>query len=395
MASLASTTDTHSSYEKMSDNTQAMDISKSLLLSSSNSWVATEKVHGANFAFVVMHNGEDMKQPVIRAAKRNGYISENDAFFGYSSMFSQNLPLISSCYMAIAQKFQQKNLNLEAECYERKLEKVIIYGELFGGVYNHPRLLKQNENNSSEDNSNGGEANEADEIEPVQAEIQYHPRLQFYAFDIALHFSAGPKTYLDYLLALEIFAQNHLFHAKPLMIGSLADCINFDINFPTRIPDFFDLPPINNNFAEGIVVKNLGGPGRFIFKRKAQQFQEKVAQFNSKNRYQSHQKTSKQERKTGKIVAILTEFITKNRLVNLCSKQGISLLSKGKKKKKIEEKTVKELQDLLLTDCVESACEESSDFASEYCGLNQVEQLAVHRSLSHTIAAFIQLHLQQ
>ena len=50
---------------------------------------------------------------IIRAGKRNNYLSDNDYFFGYKEMFNRHIFKIKECYLEVIKRFNSKLLNLE------------------------------------------------------------------------------------------------------------------------------------------------------------------------------------------------------------------------------------------------------------------------------------------
>ena len=63
----------------------------------------------------------------------------------------------------------------------------------------------------------------------------YYPKIKFYAFDIGIRHE-NKREYLDYDKSIKIFQKCNIFYAKPLFIGSLRDCMKFNIRFKTNIP---------------------------------------------------------------------------------------------------------------------------------------------------------------
>lgn len=184
-----------------------------------------------------------------------------------------------------------------------------------------------------------GSGSGSDEV-LVQREIFYCSGLEFYAFDIAIQRTvSAPKEYIDFSRALDLFEQHKLFYAKPLFVGSLADCTNFDVNFNTTIPARLGLPPIAGNFAEGVVIKPLlallidtaksKSKVRAIFKHKAQRFDERVREQNASSKGGSGGAGGGGGGKNAQCLALLTSFVTANRLTNLVSKTGTGGKSKS------------------------------------------------------------------
>ena len=219
-------------------------------------WLVTEKVHGANFCLVVDADGS------VRPAKRTAFLAESDRFFGYASLFASLVERARAAFAFVA-----------AQCVEDgdELERVYLYGELAGGVYPHPTLLRS-----------------ASDAAPsfVQSEIMYAPDHVFVAFDVALSTAQQPaKTYLSCGQALAAFHEAGILSVVPLFAGSLSDALAFDLDFATAVPRALGLPPLPGNLAEGVVVRSAeellvpcgrGRECRAVFKRKSSAFAERV-----------------------------------------------------------------------------------------------------------------------
>jgi Rnl2 family RNA ligase len=180
-------------------------------------WVVTEKVHGANFRFIY----QDKK---LQFGKRKELLSWTDDFFGFQTM-------VVRLERQIIELLEQVQL-------EYNSKKIIVYGELFGGTYPHSGVPV---------NSN---------ISAIQTGIFYSPNIEFYAFDISIeNENPSVKCYLDYQKALSYFENFNILHASPLKLGKLSEVLNFDLRMETTIPQYLNLPAINGNFIEGIVIK--------------------------------------------------------------------------------------------------------------------------------------------
>jgi len=139
-------------------------------------------------------------------------------------------------------------------------KRVILYGELFGGIY--PGAEKVDK-------------------QPPQICIFYSPMKEYMLFDIA--YDGG---YLAYEQVVELSEKNGVSYVKPLFIseaGGLQTCIEFNNRFTTTIPaELGYKPPTempkNNpeNLAEGIVIKpwdiETGHRNRPMLKLKIEEF---------------------------------------------------------------------------------------------------------------------------
>lgn len=253
-------------YEKMGEDSGAVGAAAGI--GSANAYIVTEKVHGANFCIIASFPPDAPDTPVVRFAKRTAILgSVADAEDFYSARSCGLLRDLAPCGEAVLRRFVAGSMG-ESVC------AVHIYGELFGGSYAHPDVPS------------------VPGIEPVQVGVWYSPDLCFMAFDVALETSEG-RAYVNFDLARDACRQCGLLFAEPLLRGSLADCLNFDIEFETTVPARLGLPSLaavssERNLAEGVVVRPQTEPTacagkvrvgkestRGIFKRKIQQFSEK------------------------------------------------------------------------------------------------------------------------
>lgn len=206
-------------------------------------WVVTEKIHGAHFALLT-----DGAQ--VRPAKRKQLLSAHDAFFNYQVIIDR----LAEPARALFRALQEKRPEVEA---------AVIHGELFGGLYPHP---------SVDPDPN---------VQAIQTGVFYCPSVEFCAFDIAcIH--AEERSYLDYDEALALFSDHGFFAAEPLSEGGWAEVGQFKLPFVSTVPARLGLPPLDSNWAEGVVIKPVksvwvhsgGKRVRPILKRKIDRFAE-------------------------------------------------------------------------------------------------------------------------
>lgn len=279
-----------SEYEKMPKSFKKLSLSEKEYSGLNKvQWIVTEKVHGANFSFIYQD-----KQ--LKFAKRKDLLSWKDDFFGFQMV-------VNNIEDRIIQLFEQLSTDIEAGTY-------IIYGELFGGEYPHPDV-------------------EADKnVQAIQTGIYYSPSVAFYAFDIAIQpGDAESKYYLDYEDSLQYFEKYRLIHAKSLFIGKLSDAINFNIRINSTIPKQLNLPALEKNLIEGVVIKPLSMKSckivksRPIIKLKNPEFDEED-QFHQANRWSYIPDVSSNSEDLSYIVDELRNYITVNRLNSAVSKIG-------------------------------------------------------------------------
>jgi len=239
-------------------------------------WVVSEKVDGSNGSYVVSSDG------TIKMAKRSCVIGDNDNFDG----MKDNLEKHKDQFLKVFQI-----MNRFYSCFD----SVIIYGENFGGVYPHPDVARVS--NSKK----------------IQGRVYYTPEINFIVYDIAIVFSkVDPPFYVPFGVFKEAVTEAGLYSTPVLFIGSLDEALSFPNDFETKVPSMFNLPPIPNNVAEGVVIKPFaeyaGGSDRIIFKNKNDIFSE----VKSKDKVELSDDIKS-------ILAIAENYVTESRLHNIIS----------------------------------------------------------------------------
>ena len=244
-------------------------------------YIVQEKVHGANFSFFT--DGKEVK-----IAKRTEFIQEDETFFNAQK---------------VAVKYHDKVLQLFEKVKEDfpDILTLVVYGELFGGHYKHLEVAKVK-----------------DAIK-VQKGIDYAPYNDFYAFDIKLN----GTHYLDVATTNSFFETLNFFYAKTLFEGSLEDALKYPNEFNSKIPDWLGLPKLENNIAEGVIIrpihiKYFGNGSRVILKNKNEKWSEKTRVRKDK----TNQKEVVFNDNTQAVWDEIQTFITTNRLYNVLSKEG-------------------------------------------------------------------------
>lgn len=266
-------------------------------------WVLTEKVHGANFSFVY-------ENQVLGFAKRKARLDWSDDFFGFQ---------------LVAQQLEDKILDLfEDLSLDFPAEKYTLYGELFGGAYPHPDVAV------------------IQDLNAIQTGVYYSPNIQFCAFDIAIE-TTEYRYYLDYETALSYLEKAGVFHAKVLYQGSLTACLEFDIAFDSFLPNLLDLPPLDSNLVEGVVLKPLhnilppSDPSYFrpTLKLKNESFAEEL-KFHQAQKWSFTTTKKTNGENLNFLLLDLRNYITKNRLNNVLSKIGYLDFENKKRLKEIK-----------------------------------------------------------
>jgi len=183
------------------------------------------------------------------------------------------------------------------EIKDNNLE-VVLYGELFGGSYNHSDVEK--DPNASR----------------VQKGVSYCPWNDFYAFDLSINGA---------IISYDIFStimENVGFHyAKALYRGAFSECLKFPNDLPTSLPKRLGLPEMDVNISEGVVLKPatpmfFPSGSRVILKNK----NEKFAEIEKKTKKPKVVVTLTPEEES--ILEYAYEYVTENRLRNVLSRFG-------------------------------------------------------------------------
>ncbi|MEV7585991.1 RNA ligase family protein [Streptomyces erythrochromogenes] len=205
-------------------------------------WVAHEKIHGANFAVVCDAAG-------AHPAKRRELLGDGglDDFFG-----------VGRIWPALAVAATRCARNLREATGAAPTAPVTLYGELAGGRYPHPDVPAVP----------GAAA--------VQTGVWYAPDLIWLPFDATVTDQDGTLWVGDRTLRAAA-APAGLLCVPLLAEGPLSRLQELPVLFPTRLPGLLALPALPDNLAEGLVVKPAGesrGPARSMAKSKQPAFAE-------------------------------------------------------------------------------------------------------------------------
>ena len=296
-------------------------------------WVVTEKVDGSNLSFWVSDSE-------IKAARRTGFLEPDENFYNYQTVLN--------CYKQI--------FTLEKHLYYGDCEYIIIYGELFGGSYNHPNVPRDTD------------------AKKVQNRIQYCPSNDFYPFDVYT-VSDDYTGYVPHRELEAIFNHSPIPYAKALFRGTFDECLAYDINFPTTIPDFYRLPPIEGNNAEGVVIKPefplyFRTGDRAILKNKIEDFSE-IKQPRDKL-------PEVLPPEVNEAIEIINKYVTESRYYSVISKLG--------------EVTIKDFGDVMKEYTTDVMSDFNKDFPA-YMEFPKDMQKKVTKALGKTAASLIRRFL--
>lgn len=216
-------------------------------------FVVSEKIHGANFGVSCERSEDNILQ--IFPFRRNGYLEKDEKFHNYQKI------------VAVHEKnFHKVFLHMETL---HGTKKVVIYFEIYGGYYPHKDVLQEIK------------------IKAVQLGVFYSPNIHIRAFDVKLD-----GTFIN------IDEMNHILNkfdipkVDILQRGTLEECLKYDNKFNSTLHKIHDLPPLENNICEGIVIKPViskfkRNGSRVIFKNKNDHFKEIHIQKNSNKKQKS------------------------------------------------------------------------------------------------------------
>ena len=306
----------------------------------SGTWHAQEKIHGANAQIAVrlLPKGEYH----IQFGKRSSFIGGMANFHNHDKVLETNKEKVIKLYNLI-NKDNKSGTN----------PVVRIYGEIFGGEYPHPDVPKVQGHSR------------------VQKGVFYCPENRFIAFDIMVN-----DDFLDVDDYLALCQQVDLLHCKTLFSGTFAEMLELNEEFQSTLPADFGLPPLEDNLAEGFVLKPnktkfMSDGKRVILKKKSKAFSE----VSSKKK-----PTIKvDDPKVQEAFAIVLQYINENRLRNVLS--HIGPVSKRDFGKILKAFNLDILQDL----------EEDHEGLLE--GLEDGQAKAVRKLLNQTSANLLRLNI--
>jgi Rnl2 family RNA ligase len=247
-------------------------------------WVTTNKIHGANFTFYT-------DGTYIQCASKNGILEAGDKFFNYKELLERYKSRVLELHKVIT------------ETYNHPIHQVSLYGEYFGGTYNHPEVKR------------------ISGVSKIQKGIQYCPDNDFCLIDIKLD---GKLIDYDGMVGLaKLFG---FLYTEPLCRGTMQECLEYPNDYQDPTYKYYGLPVVEgDNVCEGTVVRPVkpiffdmgdGGFKRVILKNKNEIWKEK-ANATDKVRVQHEVNENVQEQ-----IGNLSLLITDNRLENVLSHLG-------------------------------------------------------------------------
>lgn len=306
-------------YEKIYESSSDWMLDKTDLKSFKRTlWCVTEKIHGANFSFLIDENGER-----IRCGKRTGLLDEDDDFFGYKiRLFNQIRPKLKPLFDQVKEDHPT-------------MDALYVFGELFGGHYPHDAIEQRRD------------------LTAIQTGIWYSAEIEFCAFDVAIRVNEK-KIYLDYEYAMKCFEAAKIFYAQPLFIGRYEETLNYPIEFQSTIASKLGYPALSqDNKAEGIVIRAMnefqvktskGHSIRPMLKRKIVEFSEEKYSQSEKQEVRRNYQMKDFDLIRFEIDALITE----NRLETSLSKVGHVTMNDKEKAKELLRIYLKDVMDQLF-----------------------------------------------
>ena len=207
-------------------------------------WVALEKVHGTNFGIYFVD------EQSVKFSKRSGIMDPHEVFFGYHILIEEFSDHIRGLCELIKAKYGIGG----------RMGRVVMNGELFGARYLHPLVPKSQKWCTMPNGAKFPISGVVIQREPFP---QYSPELHFFAFDLKYSVSGAEEDFVT--VGYDDFAEMcskvpGLLYAKPIVRGTLDDCLAFDVeNFITPLPALLGLGnyPLDGNLAEGVIIRHV------------------------------------------------------------------------------------------------------------------------------------------
>mmetsp|Transcript_60401 Transcript_60401/g.131138 ORF Transcript_60401/g.131138 Transcript_60401/m.131138 type:complete len:319 (+) Transcript_60401:59-1015(+) len=173
--------------------------------------------------FIVAPNGD------IACAKRTAILEEAEAgsFFGANEVRHRLRPQLHTLRALALESLPTADPNTAS---------LAVYGEIFGGHYPHDDVPA------------------TPSVGPVQTGVWYCPGIEFSVFDVAL----GPgedRAYFNIPDVIRMCEAAGILCTQVLFTGSLQACLDYSPKFQTAMPGRLGLPALENNFAEGVVIR--------------------------------------------------------------------------------------------------------------------------------------------
>jgi len=295
-------------------------------------WVVTEKIHGANLSFWY-----DSKK--FRMAKRTGWIADDENFYGIQG----SKEYLISCVKQLYSRF-------------KNIDYIAVFGELYGGIYPHPDVPA------------------FPNAKKVQKGVYYCPHNDFMVYDIKVD-----DQFIDFIDMQMYCEQVGLRFVRAEFVGKFKECLEYKNDFLSGIYKEYDLPPIDDNICEGIVIRP--NKSQFVFTNSRVMLKSKNDRFKEKA-------SEKKPRVKVELVGIskdiadgMFSMVTKNRYDAIVSKIGeVKISDFGK------------LQGLMMKDIHEEVLKDI-DMANDFLSLEKTERKLIQKIVGSEVANLIRKEL--
>ena len=157
---------------------------------------------------------------------------------------------------------------------------------------------------------------------------------------------------------MTILSKAGFMYSNPLSICSFEEAISFKIGFVTHLPAQFKLPAIDDNLAEGVVIKPMKnlvlpekkGLKRVIVKRKIEKFSERKAIGSPPKKNTKKNTTYTTSNNFELLKYEIFALVTNQRLDNAISKIGLPYEAEDKKWSEIREMMEADVMETLQGD---------------------------------------------
>lgn len=254
-------------------------------------WVAYNKIDGSNLSYY--YNGN-----VFKPAKRSSFISEDSDFMNQNN---------------VTPKYKQKVIDM----YNYIKDNIdgyfclVVCGEIYGGQYNHPDVIRDQH------------------AVKIQKRVNYIPNNDFICFDIMIQ-TDEKEEYLNDMQYRVLCDKFGFKMPHKIAEGSLKEMLELDVEFDDPTYQYFNLPKIDGNQSEGVVIKPITGSvdghltlsngKRVIFKKKAKKFSEKMDN-KGLNKKPKQISIVSLVGKDKEYMELLESLINENRLCSVLSKE--------------------------------------------------------------------------
>ena len=255
-------------------------------------YLVTEKVHGANTQFTY-----NLLSKEFFIGSRSKFLEDGEPFFNVQACvepFKDNVLQLVSI------------LSDELAKYGQRIVSVSVFGEVCGGCYPHPDVPLDKK------------------AVKVQKGVYYSPSNQWLVFDVGYVLAGSDRMFF---LPGSKFVSSCLFVGLPVVpvlsiAGSLDEALAFPNSGDSVVFERYDLPKLDGNTMEGIVIRPQFvdawfGHSRLVLKSKNDAFKEKW----KTKRGKEAEKADVPE-KVKQAMDEISQYINRNRVHNVISHIG-------------------------------------------------------------------------